>query len=142
MKYFVVPEPVTLLNTITKKPMVHGKDHPEEGQPVQITAHRFLLDNVLSSKDIGKGVEGIRRVRKLDMAFEDVKPGDLVGVEDADYTTVMKIMSEMEFGSPLHAAQLLPFFEAWETTAKQDEKWKRDQLAPKAVPEEKKEAVG
>jgi hypothetical protein len=33
----------------------------------------------------------------------------------------------MEFQSPIHAAQLLPFFDALEAAAKQDEKWKKEQ---------------
>jgi len=135
MKYFVVPEPVKLVNTLTKQPMMYSGDHPSAGSPVEITAHRFLLDNILSSKEIGKGVEGVRRVRKMDMVFEDAKVGDLVCVEDADYAVVMKIIGEMEFASPLHAAQLLPFFDAWEETAKHDEKWKREQTL-KSIPGE------
>jgi hypothetical protein len=134
MKYFVVPEPISMLNTVTKKPLTYGKDHPQEGENVIISAHRFILDNICANKDIGKGVEAIRRVRKLDMALEDTKAGDIVGIEDADYTVIMKIMSEMEFQSPVHAAQLLPFFEAWENTAKQDEEWKKKQNL-KAVPD-------
>lgn len=132
MKFFVVPEPVALVNTITKEPLKYGADHPQKGEAIVVSAHRFLTDNVLSSTKIGKGVDAIRRIQKLDSAFETASPGDLVGIEDADYTVVKEILNTMEFASPLIAAQLSPFFEAWESAQNQGEEWKRKQTV-KAV---------
>jgi hypothetical protein len=132
MKYVVIPEPVTLINKITGKPIVYDPSHPQKGEPAIFTMHRWLCDNVLAAQEIGKGIEGIRRVRKLDMAFENSKPGDLVGVEDADYAAAWKIIENMSLANALVASQLFSFYEAWEVAAKQDEEWKRTQ-ALKAV---------
>ena len=133
MKYVVVPEAVAIVNFITKEPLKYDQNHPQRGENVAISMHKFLNDNILSSPKIGKGLEALRRVMKIDSAFENTVGGDIVGIEDADYVAVQAIVHEMEFSDTRLAVQMLPFFEALESAASQTEDWKKKQTL-KAMP--------
>lgn len=139
MKFVVVPEPVAVADKRTGKPILRalpGSDPAELADshkraaclvPMVVTMRDFIYDYVLTSSEIGKGGEGARRVRKLEVAFADSKPGTIVGVEDDDYKIVCRILDNLEWLPQFapHSAQLLPFFEAWDDAKKQDEAWAR-----------------
>lgn len=129
MKYVKVPVPVQLVNPQTKRPIKQAKEDGTTSDMDPMTAHAFLVNYVLGQQTIGKGVDGIRRVVKLDRAFDGCKPGDVVGVEDADYAVVLEILKTMELGSPVVMAQLLPFFESWETATSEKQKPANEQVA-------------
>lgn len=123
MKNVVVPPSVTFVNKDGTPATVTGQD----GKPQNtVSMYDFVMDSVCASPEIGKGIEGVKRVRKLQRAFEDTKPGDIVGIEDADYTVAMKVIENIQWARPIIAMQLLPMMEAWENAAKQDEDWKKN----------------
>lgn len=122
MKYVVVPDPITFKGKDGQSVEVNT---PEGGMKSTFAMYDFIMDNVCSSQDIGKGMEGMKRVRKLQRIFEDSVPGDLVGIEDADYTVVMKVVEGIQWVRPLLGVQLLPLMEALEDAAKHDEEWKK-----------------
>lgn len=125
MKNVVIPEPIvfTVKGGARATALIDGslKEIPT------VTMYDFVMDSICSSANIGNGIEGAKRVRKLDRAFEDAKPGDVVGVEDADYKVVMEVISKIQWARPALAAQLLPLLEAWEVAEKQDEEWRKKQ---------------
>jgi len=116
MKYVIVSDPVKLVHPATKQPLETLAD-----------STWFLNNHVLHSPLIGKGIEGLRRVQKLEAKFASVVPGDVVGIEDADYKIIVDILDATVWDIPRLGVQALPYFEAWEAADKQDDEWKRKQ---------------
>lgn len=130
MKYVLVPPPVHIMNHRFKQPLmqtVEGKNP----QPMIISMFTFVVDYICGSEAVGKGVEAARVINKLQSAFLDVEPGELVGVEDADYKVAMACIGSINWTAQFQpfCGQLLPLIEAWEDAAKQDETWKKNQTA-------------
>jgi hypothetical protein len=118
MKYVVVAAPITV------------RPRQSTGQPGVVTMHEFIMDSICSAPAIGKGIDGAKRVRKLDKAFSS---GDaIVGIEDADYKVVMAVANDIPWARPDLGMQLLPFMEALEEAEKHDEEWRRQQVAAPA----------
>jgi len=140
MRFYVVPEPVQLVDPITKKPLQEAKPRdqwPNAATPAYdimalVTAFYFVVRYITSSSLIATtndkvdppGIVG-RRVRRIEAAFEDTKPGALVGLEEDEYNHVQSVLSKLAFDDPRVTQQLLPFIEAFEKMEGQDEKWKR-----------------
>jgi hypothetical protein len=115
MKFVLVMDPIQLRNSKTKEPMLLRGQNGELSELPPITHHDFNMDYVCSQAGFGKGgVEGVRRVNKINALFIDAKPGEYVAVEDADYAAVLKTVNEIEWTQPLIGAQLVPFMDAWE----------------------------
>lgn len=74
---------------------------------------------------IGKGYECALRVANLHDAFSGAQFGQLVGVEEADWKVIDKIIDEREWSNPTVAGQLAPFCRAWRAGASQNEEWKK-----------------
>jgi hypothetical protein len=90
-----------------------------------MTMHDFVVDQICRVPAIGKGLDGARRVRKLDIAFAGAAPGELVGVEDADWVAVTGVLQGFDWSNPLLGAQLLPLMEAFEDARTHDEAWRK-----------------
>jgi hypothetical protein len=118
MKHVLVPAPVVIQ---------HRKSAPSGTSSEPMTMHDFVMDTICTSTAIGKGIDGVKRVRKLDRGFADKAPGDIVAIEDADYKAVMEVISQIQWSRPDIGAQLLPMLEAWEDAEKHDEEWRRKQ---------------
>jgi hypothetical protein len=140
MKYVIIPEDVALMNRRTGKPIQVVRQDGEKPSDWVFTHEEFVLDHVCSDPRISAGGgDGARRLRKIEEAFLGCKPGDEIGVEDADYRVVMMVVGTLSWGPQFarHAAQLLPHIEAWEVADKQNDQWKR-----KREEEAKLRAVG
>lgn len=141
MKFVLVPKSIQPINPVTRKPFVEAEDEtstPVDMQPLSL--HGFLMryvvneqrvqkdattGQVIGEPKIGKGYEGSKRIAKLDAAFEKANEGDAVGVEDADWSAVKKILEEKVWVLPIFGACFIPFQEAWMQAERQDDEWFR-----------------
>lgn len=150
MKYVVVPEPVKLVSPLNNKPYTETGPDGTAAEIPPITLHGFLLRWVLSETEpvmsngqvtgvrskLGEGYEGVRRASKIDRLFESAVPGDIVGVEDADWTAVKKIIEEKEWPMPMVGARLVEIMDAWMAGATQDRDWYAKQKVTAESPAE------
>ncbi len=132
LKYVKVPAPVELVNLKGKR----YKEMPAEGQTVEeaadlapISLHSYLMQYVFEEVDVippafqganpttkrkmGDGYAGNKRTRKLDKAFENAVPGDVVAVEDSDWQVVKKIIEEKNWPGAAISSQFTPLEDAW-----------------------------
>lgn len=136
MKYVVVPEDIAIVDRRNgNRPIILKRSEEEEGEPYVIKFRDFVLTNIVDSPAMVRGGgEGIRRARKIEALFQDARPGDVVGVEDADYRIIRNIVDHIEWSPTFarHATQIEPFIAAWEAAERQDDKWKRKRDAEAA----------
>lgn len=155
MLYVQVPAPVKLVNLIDGARLMepNGRKGDDKNAPtnVEIPEIDFLAflmryvvheTTVVAAKvpgepatreyRIGKGYEGGLRVANLHDAFKGAKEGDVIGVEQADWTIVNDILKEAPL-PPMVGAQLAPFMRAWQGSSGHDEAWKKKYEAEKAV---------
>lgn len=149
MKFVLVPKEIQPINPSTRKPFVEQTDEDEKPTDMApVTFHNFLMRYVVNEmrviKDpqgqqtaepkIGKGYEGSKRIAKLDAAFEKAVEGDCVGVEDADWQAIKRILEEKVWPLPVFGAQFIPFQDAWMDAERQDEAWRLKRTNSAAVP--------
>lgn len=124
MKHIVIPETITLFSRNGERVM--SVDENKNRKPYDpVVFGPFLFDQVCASSHVGRGGEAARRVRKLEKLLLDAKPGDVVAIEDTDYKVIERVIAEVEWPHAALSSQFLPFIEAIEDAAKQDEAWKR-----------------
>lgn len=130
MKYVTVPRVVVepkvggKLVSIGMEPPIDGGE-PKPILLTEVSLHRYLMMFVVDAQEkstdgrapgapkIGIGYDGNRRISKLDRAFGEAQPGDVVAVEDADWKIVKKIIEERAWTPPSFGACFISFEEAW-----------------------------
>lgn len=140
MRYVTVPAPVTP-TTQDKKPLKMRDEDNNLTEMGEVSMHRYLMTFIVNETvkpptreepnpdaKIGKGREGNKRITRLDNAFENAKPGDVVAVEEADWEKVKKIAEEKNWSPASFGAFFTPFEDAWFD-------------APEKKPEPKKESA-
>jgi len=132
MKYVIVPPDVTIMNKATGKPVraIDGDTEKDFVVSMQFFVERYISTSskLLRFRPDEASGEGLRRVAKLLRVFEGGKPGDVIGIEDADYKAARAAVDALDWsalGLAGVAPQLLPMVEAWEAAEKQDDEWKR-----------------
>lgn len=129
MKYVMVPNDVKLTNPATGE-----RIQMEKGDMDPVTMSRFVLDNICNDEKIGKGGDGMRRIIRLEKAFEGKRPGSVVDVESDDHKVMITICNEMTFKVPLIGKQFYPFVEAIEKATDEKPAEKTNGLALGDVP--------
>lgn len=117
MKYVLIPADVPLINWATKKPLLKSNEPGAEQEVVSMQV--FVRDSVCNDQRIGRGGDMIRRIIRLEKAFEPANLTTKAGkkyaaVESGDYSTVMTIVNDLQWQSPLVGRQLVEMVEAWE----------------------------
>ena len=126
MKHIVVPADIILHARNGERVM--AVDENKNRKPYDpIVFGVFLFDAVCNSPHLGKGSEAARRVRKLEKLLLEAKYGDIIAIEDADYKVVEQVITEIAWPYPALSGQFLPFIEAIEAAAKQDDDWRKKQ---------------
>lgn len=128
MRWLIVPEDITIVDRKTGKPVM--KRDAEGNETPWVSTHEdFYFDSLAVQPVLSEGGgEGIRRARKLEAAFTGCKPGQLIGIEDADYLHVRKKIIDRiswQAGTAQYAVQMAPHIEAWEAAEAQNDEWKR-----------------
>jgi hypothetical protein len=127
MKWITVP-PAFTPRTIDGKPFLAQDDEGNRVEVGSIGLHSYLMSYLVNETDIikdertgqlsrelkiGRGYEGNKRTRKLDRLFEKCRGGEVIGVEDADYKAVRRIIEEKSWPSATFGSQFADFEEAW-----------------------------
>lgn len=137
MKYVIIPEDVTIVDRRNgNKPVIMKKNPDDEGAPWVLKHEDFVMTNIVDSPTMVKGGgEGLRRARKIEKKFENCQPGDVIGVEDADYRIIRGIIDSIEWAPHFarYATQIASHVEAWENADKQDDAWKKKYDAEQAA---------
>lgn len=131
--YIVVPEPIPMVAFNGEK---FRETIQEDGKPVErdmkpMTIHEYLFRYVFNqvsnpardgngniiagtgTPKMGLGYAGNKRCAKLDRAFKNKKPGDVVEVDDETYHVVKKIIEETPWGATTLGAMFEPIEDAW-----------------------------
>ncbi len=107
MRYVDIPAPVQACNR---------EGVPYKDAPIN-TAWTVVRDLVVLSGSplFGKGLEAVRREKKLKRALEKAKEGTQAGIEDADWQAVWDVLKDYDWkpGQMELMAQLDEFLEAW-----------------------------
>lgn len=133
MHYVVVPKDVQIINKKTNEVVkTPSRTSDSELVPLVMKHSDFVVEHVTSHPDFSKGgAEGLRRKKRVENAFIDCKPGDVIGIEAADFKIAKPLFDKIEWHPQFvrFSDQMLPHFEAWEVAEKQDEEWfkKREQ---------------
>lgn len=128
MRYVVIPDDVEIVDRATGKPVMARATEEETPTPLVFRHRDFVLNNLLGDQNVSKGGgEGIRRVMRVERAFSDCRPGDAIGVEEADYKILRQVVDGLTWHPSFvrHVAQIYSHIEAWEKAAEQDEVWKK-----------------
>lgn len=126
MKYVTIPALVAP-RTLDGKAFQVTEEDGKKTQVPDTSLHRYLMTYVINEVDvvtntkgkeevvlkIGRGYEGNKRARKLDEAFKDALPGDVVAIEDEDFKTVKKIIEERIWPNSSFGMQFSLIEEAW-----------------------------
>ncbi|MES2179835.1 MAG: hypothetical protein V4550_18385 [Gemmatimonadota bacterium] len=127
MKHIIVPADVNIVDRGGKEVKVSlEKDGP--AVPWVITHEDFVYDNLCVHPNLSKGGgNGARRQQKIEQVFLGCKPGDVIGVEDADFVVAIAVIGTFEWSPSFarYATQMLPHIEAWEAAEKQNDAWKK-----------------
>lgn len=138
MNYIEVPEDV---------PIKHRDGSPlltSEGKPFIFRHSDFVPDNICSHPQFGRlGGRGIRLQIALLEKFEKCQPGDIIGLETADYELVLTVIQDLRWNEAFvrFLPQVLAHVEAWEKAKSQDDAWKKNREAKKLEAETPKVVV-
>lgn len=146
MKYVIVPEHVTIVDQRGEHVLIRQETFGTTDDEMQterckqcgnkigslkswtISMEQFVYHNICSHPDIpAGGGNGARRKRKIEDLFDNCKPGDVIGIEDADYQIARNVVDHLTWAPHFarYADQMLPLIEAWEVADKQDGAWKK-----------------
>jgi hypothetical protein len=131
MKYVIVPPDITIMNRSTGKAVqaIDGNVEKDFVFTMSFFVERYIIvsSRVLRARPDEPTGDGLRRALKLQRAFENCAPGQVIGVEDADYKAVRAAVDNIDWPPAFapFAPQVLPMIEAWEAAEKQDDEWKR-----------------
>src|SRR5438046_2410714 len=109
MKYVIVPADVHVVERNGKPSMV-SKEKNEKPVPWVISHEDFVYDNLCAHPNLSKGGgAGARRQQKIEQAFLGCKPGDVIGIEDADFVIALAVIGVFEWSPSFarYATQML-----------------------------------
>jgi hypothetical protein len=119
MKYVLITADVHVKDPRTGKPALETKETGGTPEPIIVSMQSFVRDSICNDQRIGRGGDGIRRIIRLEKAFDPLNATIRGGkryasVESGDHQKVMEIVNDMNFASPLVGRQLVDLVEAWE----------------------------
>jgi hypothetical protein len=119
MKYVVVPSDITIKDPRTGKVVKETSEPGADPEALVISMQRFVRDNICNDQRIGRGGDGVRRIIRLEKAFDvanlSIRSGKkYAAVESGDHQKAMEIVNDMTWPSPLVGRQLVEMIEAWE----------------------------
>lgn len=107
MRDVTVPDPVIVKNPVTGEPIqIDGDKEPW-------TMFRYLATCVVPDPGLGKGYKADRMRCELEDLFREATPGSIVGIEEAPWEKLCKVLEAPSGDLPRALTQAcLPFAEA------------------------------
>jgi len=115
MRHIKVPEDIALANPETGTRL---REPSKEDATIMVdvaptTFHQFVMRNLVSNNDVfGQGYASVLAAFKVDAAFRDADPGDVVDLEDDVHEKLCDALNRAEWRIPAIAMQYMAFMAA------------------------------